>query len=95
MTSKKILGRLLATTVTILALLVAGNNPSYAGDTAACEFGANESSLASFESANCCACDGEAPDVECMTVRHNGVASCTFEFCSKSNCYIINGEDVS
>ena len=34
--------------------------------------------------ANCCACN--IP--RCMEVEHQGVASCTFEFCSKTKCTI-------
>lgn len=34
----------------------------------------------------CCACNGEPPEVTCIQVAHNGVASCTFEFCSGTNC---------
>lgn len=36
----------------------------------------------------CCACNGAPPFVQCMEVRHNGVASCTFEFCSSTNCTV-------
>ena len=31
----------------------------------------------------CCACNSSGA---CIDVEHNGVASCTFEFCSSTSC---------
>lgn len=35
------------------------------------------------EEPTCCACNSGG---DCIEVEHNGVASCTFEFCSSTPC---------
>jgi hypothetical protein len=46
------------------------------------------SACSSIEITNpgCCACNEGTPIGACISVLHNGVASCTFEFCSGNNC---------
>lgn len=66
-----------ATTVALLAA-----RPASRSVFAACEFSVGPNH------ATCCECVDPDEKKPCRPVEHNGVASCTFEFCSPTRCTI-------
>ncbi len=78
MSWKKLINGLAPVAVVACGLGLLAAHPAPPGAFAACEFSVGPNH------ATCCACNKKS----CITVEHNGVASCTFEFCSNTTCNI-------
>jgi hypothetical protein len=90
MQMQRIIGRVIAITLILTSVTLIGAARSYAGDgESACSAIENNLSFSAFEELGCCACNDSG---SCIKVQHDGVASCTFEFCSDTDCEYIESE---
>lgn len=79
MKARKLVDALGPVAVVGIAVALLAARPAPRNAFAACEWSVGP------DHATCCACNKSGA---CMAVAHNGVASCTFEFCSETNCFI-------